>query len=186
MTVDVKTIRSRDVQDELTATTPMLRRTQAEVACRAVLSSCLRHESSDRCRFDTVDANDLRTFPGATDGMPSRSNSFARSTMPSLIHSSQHRSSVFSTHPSPRSVKTDCRWLSNKARAFWRFFSALALAVAMPSKASSRMATMRCCSGSGGTGIMESFCIALDADSIDCALQLPVDIAQKSSSTVSK
>ena len=52
--------------------------------------------------------------------------------------------------PSPRWVKTDWRWLSKRARAFWRFFSALALAVAMPSNASSRMPTIRCCSGSGG------------------------------------
>src|SRR4051812_23013051 len=60
---------------------------------------------------------------------------------------------VFSTHPLPCWVKTACRWLSNRARAFRRFFSALALAVAMPSNASSRMPTIRRCSGSGGRGI---------------------------------
>jgi hypothetical protein len=51
--------------------------------------------------------------------------------------------------------ETDWRWLSKRARAFWRFFSALALAVAMPSNASSRMPTIRRCSGSGGTDTCE-------------------------------
>jgi len=37
--------------------------------------------------------------------------------------------------------------------AFFRFCSALAFALSMAAKSLSRMATMRCCSGSEGMGI---------------------------------
>ena len=64
---------------------------------------------------------------------------------------SQTSEKTLSSAPSPCSLNTSRHSLSKTARALRRFFSALALAVAMLANASSRMPTIRCCSGRGGS-----------------------------------
>ena len=76
----------------------------------------------------------------------------------------------FTSQPSPGLAKTLCKYESKSSRAFCRFFSAFSFALPMAAKASSRMATMRCCSGSGGIGIV----ISSNAYSVKSLFVLPL------------